>query len=302
MTFVTAIYNNNQTSIIGGRGRDLNFYKSSLKNIANLGYPIIIYTAPEDVENTESSLKEYFTSGLKVIPYKLEDFKYFQKFIEWKANNVNIEKINNDRNEVLCFSKIYWLKNATELNPFNSETFFWIDAGLTHHGIFPEATGGVELMTNPPSLVYYPLNENNIFCPQLGQNLKNKIKDDKMFFCSTPWQGGSEEHLSFLKKYFNIEPENIIFNKHLVAGIFGGKISTINSFLEKFDFFLDKFIDENIRCFEEQVYSTIIHAYPELFDLEHFYTWYFYSPGERCSYLKEEGDSFYKIFVRIKNG
>lgn len=300
MTFVSAIYNNNSSSIIGGRGRDLTFYISSLRNISNLGFPLIIYTSPEEVERTEKALEPFFKK-IKVIPYSLENFLYFEKFINWKKNNINLKNINNDRNEILCFSKPFWLKNATEHNYFNSEIFLWIDSGLTHHGIFPEKKGGVELLTNPPTSFYYPENTNNIFTPILGNNLKNIIKQDKMFFCSTPWRGETNFYINYLKKYNNLNPSTIKFNTHLVGGIFGSYIPTIKNFYSIYDIFLQNFLEEGERIFEEQIFSSMIHVYPELFDTYTFNTWYFYSPGERCSYLERDGDSFYKIFERLNS-
>jgi len=302
MTFVTCIYSNNPNSIIGGRGRDLSFFLPSLINISKLGFPLVLYTSPHLVERTFESLNGYFTAGLKVIGYDLEKFKHFDKFINWKKENIDFKHHTNDRNEILCYSKVYWLKFASENNFFNDDTFMWIDAGLTHHGIFPEAKGGVELLSKQLSSFYYPDNINNIFTPTLGNNLLKRIKEDKMFFCVTPWQGYNDTFHKFLNKHFNKKIEDIRLNKHLVAGIFGGKIGTINNFFEKYEVFLENIINDGIYCLEEQIYSVMYIMYPELFDYEFFETWWFYSPGERCSYLFTEGDSFYKIFERIKNG
>ena len=42
-----------------------------------------------------------------------------------------------DRCHVLCLSKVHWLAEQGRLNPFGSERFYWIDAGLSYPGLFP---------------------------------------------------------------------------------------------------------------------------------------------------------------------
>lgn len=299
MTLVSAIYNYGPSTKIGGRGFDIIFYLPTLVNISKLGFPLVLYTSPQNIETTYNLLEKYFINGLKVVGYELESFKHFDKFISWKEKNYNFTTSFNNRNEILCYSKAYWVKNAIEQNYFNTEVFAWIDSGLTHHGIFPEAEGGVELMTKPLESFYYPHNSKNIFTPTLGKKIANRMKSDKMFFCATPWQGGKEIYESFIIKHFNKPIEEILLEKHLVGGLFGSKNETFINFYEKYDNFLTKIINDEIYCLEEQIFSAMNVVFPQLFNYEEFGTWHFYSPGERCSYLNTEGDSFYKIFKRL---
>lgn len=299
MTLVSCIYNYGPSSIIGGRGWDLSFYISSLINISKLEIPLVIYTSPKLVESTYNTLSKYFSKGLKVEGYELENFRHFEKFISWKEKTIDKKNFYNNRNEILCYSKPFWLKSVAKNNYFNSESFAWIDSGLTHHGIFPEAKGGVELMTKPVETHYYPHNPKNIFTPELGKKIREKINQDKMFFCSTIWHGEKTMFKNFLLKNYNIDLLNVEFNKHLVGGLFGSKKETVYNFCDIFDNYLDNIIEEHLYCLEEQIISMMNVAIPHLFDCEFFSTWYYFSKGERCSYLQEEGDSFYKIFERI---
>ena len=299
MTFVTCIYNYGPNTVLGGRGYDLSFYLPTLINISKLGFPLVLFTLPQLVDATSEVLKKHFTSGIKVIWYELESFRHFEKFIKWKQENIDLKNYYNNRNEILCYTKVLWLKEATEKNYFNDTVFSWIDAGLTHHGIFPERKGGVELMTTPIDSFYYPHNENNIFTPTLGEKLSNKMNTEKMFFCATQWQGEKNKFQDFLIRNFNNFTVNDVLSKHLVAGIFGGKIETINKFYNLYNTFIDKIIEDKIYCLEEEIFSSMNVLSPELFGYEYFSVWHFYSPGERTSYLEGEGDSFYKIFERI---
>lgn len=299
MTLVSAIYKHNSRTLVGGRGRDVSFFISSLRNIVNLGMPLVLYTAPEEVDRTQALLLPIFKDKIKIIPHVLEEFKYFERFMAWKEKNIDLNTYINDRNETLCYTKAYWLKDAAEKNYFSTDNFFWIDSGLFHHGIFPEAVGGVELYTNPPDTVYYPHNVKNIFTPTLGEKLEKRIVPGKMFFCSTQMQGCTSRFESFIRKYYN--PINSHLGRHLVAGIFGSDKNTVINFADTFDDYLNKILDNEIYTFEEHIYSSMYTVNPNMFTLDNFDTWYFYSPGERTSVLSEEANSFYKIFTNILN-
>lgn len=294
-TFVTGIYGYGLTDLFGGRGRGINFFDSSLRNIANLGFPLIIYSDPKDVDNITSYISRY-CKQYKVIPWELERFEFHSIFSEYKKsifNNITL----NDRNETLCYSKAYWVKDAIEKNYFNSDCYFWIDSGLTHHGIIPEKVGGVELMQNIPSSQYYPQNPNNIFSPKLGNNIEAIVQNNKLLFCALPFQGCSSLIYKGITTLYNKEFSSI--SEHLVGGIFGGKQDIFLEFFNHYRHILKYFIEKRIHVLEEPIFSCMNVTHPELFDLHRFYTWHFYAPGERCSYLTEEGNSFYKIFTKI---
>lgn len=294
-TLVTAIYGYGPTTLVGGRGRNVYFYNSSLRNISNLGFPIVIYSQPEEVPLVNHFVSQYF-KDFKIIPYPLENFEYYQQFTDYKKTlfkHINL----NDRNEILCYSKSYWVKDAIEKNFFNTDNFLWIDSGLTHHGIIPEKVGGVELMQNIPLTHYYPHNPNNIFNPTLGSKIEASLLKDKLFFCSLPFQGGQEVLLKTTADFYGKTVNHL--SDHLIGGIFGGSKDIFLSFFEKYRALLKYFIDNRVYSLEEPIFSCLNLAHPELFDLHRFYTWYFYAPGERTHVLDREGDSFYKIFTKI---
>lgn len=304
MILVSAIYSNGVDSIIGGRGRNIDFYLSSLRNIASLEVPFILYTEPENVEQSYYLLSPYF-QYLKILPYKLSDFIYYDQFIDWKSKNVNFNTYLNDRNEILCYSKPYWVKDVIEKEYFKElnkeDQYLWIDSGLTHHGIFPEKVGGVELLVKYNNQYYYPHNKNNIFSPILIAKLSNYISSlNKLFFCSLEWQGDSFRILELLHKY-HINNSSFItaIKQHLIGGIFGGNKLLFLDFYEKYSNLLKIFIENGIHSYEEQIFSALNYMEPELLHTEHFDTWWFYSPGEPNSFLSSEANSFYKIFANL---
>jgi hypothetical protein len=298
MVLVSAIYQNGPSSVIGGRGRNISFYHSTLRNLGNLNVPFVLYCDPSNVDNYREILSPIFNE-LHVFGFKLEDFVYYQEFISWKETFWK-DIYLNDRNEVLCYSKLYFLKDVIDKKLFgDNKRYFWIDSGLTHHGLIPESIGGVELLTNPPADVYYPANPSNIFNPTFSEKLNNYIPQDKLFFCGHPLSCSNNEKLTELAAEMFEEEETKQAMYHIIGGIFGGNENLLIQLFDKYHVFLKKVIDNKIHVLEESILSSLFPYFEKIALLEKFSTWWFYMPGERNSMLTEEADSFYKIFTKI---
>jgi hypothetical protein len=296
LTFVTAIYGNGLDTVSGGRGRGVEFYKTTLKNIGNLKIPIVIYTNKENVENVEYYASQYF-EDYKIIPYDLNKAKFAKKVLKYKEKILNTIDLN-DRNHILCYNKAYWVKLCIEKNYYNSEKFLWIDSGLFHHGIIPEKHGGVELYRSDiPDSFYYPENKNNIFTPEFGKKLIKQIKSKKIFGCALGWQGCSQEICNIANIVFKKNITNISI--HVIGGIFGGYKEDFLKFFNLYEKLVKHCVDNEILFLEEPLFSCINAAYPEIFNLKTFDHWWFYMPNEPCHMLSEDANSFYKIFLNF---
>lgn len=294
-TLVTAIYGHSINTPHGGRGRHIHFYNSSLKNISNLGLPIVIYTDKNHAEIVESFVSSYM-KNYKIISQDIEDFEFAEQILNYKKRAItNIDL--NDRNHILCYRKPAWVKDAIEKNYFNTEKYMWIDSGLTHHGIFPEKVGGVELFINAPDDVYYPNNPNNIFTPVLGDKLNKTLDNYKIFACALALQGGDTLLRQITYSSLNVEVPHI--GSHIIGGLFGGHKDIFNEFYNVYYKILKHCVENDVLLLEEPIFSCVYTVYPELFDVHRFNTWYFYSPGERTHMCDEECDSFYKVFTRL---
>lgn len=298
-TLVTAIYGYGPNSEFGGRGRDIYFYNSVLRAISDLQLPIVIYARPDSIENIEHYVSSYL-QNYKIIPYELTDFIYCNEILQQKRE-MNDTSGPNDRNHILCYNKLFWVKDAAEKDLFKTDKFLWIDCGLFHHGIIPEKVGGVELTPAIIPSLYYPENTNSIFNPTFGSKLDKFIKKNKILACAHPAMGYLERQLQMTNTVFNCQAQYV--SNHIIGGIFGGYKNTVDIFFNMFKQILKYNVDNKYLLLEEPLFSCIEAAVPDLFDLQHFYHWYYYSPGERCSYLSEEGSSygqsFYKIFTNI---
>jgi len=296
-TIVTAIYDNGRESLIGGRGYGVETYLPSLINIANLGAPIVIFAPPKDVGRITQVVRPHF-ARFRVVPARLSEFEHYDRLLAWKQEYVG-SLVANDRNELLCFQKSYWVQRAIALRPFGHDSYFWIDSGLTHQGIFPRRVGGVELRVTFPPSHYYPRNRANIFRPALGAALAAAASRGRVVFCALPFARNAAEYEQVAADEFGNQPEQTRIIDHLVGGVWGGHRDDLRAVHHLYARLLERFIRERVYTLEEQVFSALYASFPDRFTVLRFGTWYFHSPGEPCSYLASDGDSFYKIFTRL---
>lgn len=299
MTLVTCIYGCRDSDIYGGRGWDLAVYQSTLVNLLNLNKPLVLFTDHESVERTEKFLSEYAINDFKVIGQSLSTFEFHDKFMAFKKD-IYESIVAKNRNEVLCYSKAFWVKQALDNKYFNSDVAFWVDAGLTHHGIFPEKFGGVEMRIPVKREWYYPQNPNNMFNPQLANKIYDKLDLSKIFSCALPMQGMVGDQELMIQEHYKLEHKPQLL-KHVIGGIFGGHKDIYNIFFERYKEMLNLYIDKRMYGTEEPILSALYSIFPEMFDLKFFDLWWFFSPGERTSYLSGEANSFYKVFANYLN-
>jgi hypothetical protein len=101
--------------------------------------PFIIFTEESLVESIKEVRKDLPT---EIIVESLDKIPYYhlkepiQNIIDSDFYNENMSDTNrvecgNSMYSVIQYSKFKWLKKATEINPFNSTFFFWLDAGAS---------------------------------------------------------------------------------------------------------------------------------------------------------------------------
>jgi hypothetical protein len=299
-TLVTALYHHSYDEIIGGRGWCFDFYSPPFLNILKLDLPIIIYTHEKVFGKLDKFMRKHRSGDYKIIIQNLNDFQYGPRILEVKRNSgwffedrlkSDIPYTYNDRNHTLCLSKLYWLNEAVNTNTYNSNSFFWIDGGLFHHGIFPEKFGGREKFSkqeNRPEL-YYPENKSSIFTPNMGKFLSNY----------------KEKFLTIIKEEMPIRPriKELIAplgHKHIdyiVGGLFGGDPNSINSVHKDFDEGLQICLDNDVVTLEEELLSCVALQHPHLYNKFYFSQWWHDIKGDPAYYDIDENEKcFYKLF------
>lgn len=177
ITLVTALYDINRDK--EGDGRTFDEYLSWFGETLKVKSPMVIFV---DKDLEEFVKKHRANLPTKIITQSLEEIPYY--FLK-----DDIQKILDDKNyqskigapqrveckmslyNVIIYSKFPWVKKVIEENPFNSEYFMWIDAGLSRffdqHGVsvqnqYPSDTAIETLLDNKDSVLihasmsYYP--------------------------------------------------------------------------------------------------------------------------------------------------
>jgi hypothetical protein len=138
-------------------------------------------------------------------------------------------------------SKMFMLNNVTIWNPFNSEYFFWIDAGITntvHYGYFTHDN----VFDNLPEFI----NHNNDFV-----------------FLTYPYIGGEEIHgfeRNGIARYSNTDYVKYVCR----GGFFGGKKQRINEINGLYYSYLQSSLDNGLMGTEESIFTIIMHNHSDI--------------------------------------
>jgi len=110
----------------------------SSKFILSLEYPLIIYTEEKLVDKIWSIRPKEYHNITTIISKPLSDiyyYKYVNKIKELQNSyiikNRSLEK-DTPFYTVLVNNKFWFIEDALELNPYNSEKFLWMDFGINH--------------------------------------------------------------------------------------------------------------------------------------------------------------------------
>lgn len=120
--------------------------------------------------------------------------------------------------------KLFLMQKAAHLNPFKSEFFAWVDAGITNYR-----------NKTPPTTVF----------PDPAK-LKTLPKDKLIFTASGPAKFKAEQ----------VSPTTYY---HFVSGTFMLHKAYIDSFVEKYSQYLDKYVPMKTTVFTEQVILTYMY-------------------------------------------
>lgn len=286
--FVTCIYNNLYGTEYGGRPARSIHYSYSLLSILNISNAtFVLYTSPEEVEeHTKFFYEENKISHTHLIikSFDLKDSKYFNEI----RNNKDLDKIKTiDRCYEIQFNKFYWLEKEIE---DNFTHYYWIDAGLSHVGLFPSKFS----TTNNSPQRYYSY---SVFNNKLLQNLID-YTEESVFILGKDNTGGNFWSQTLPSKYYTEYNRSV----HIIGGLFGGKKAQVQEYINLFDELLIKVLENGELYFEELLMSTLYFNYTDKFKMKYFQIWWHDESGlfPKDHTIYQENISFYKIFEDLQ--
>lgn len=246
-TFVTGLWNLGRDKIGGGFNRNFeSHYISQFKYLLQLDVNLIIF-CDEEVEKVvwqsrNSSNTVVYRKTLQDIKNSFDFFDKVQKIRnnpDWKNQSgwlVDSPQSSLEYYNPVIMSKFFMLHDSCIFNPFNSEYFFWIDAGIS----------------STVNLGYFTRFKVQDKLPEIAKNL---------LFLSFPYDGQVEVH-GFTKQPFN---EYCGTNSEYVArgGFFGGQIEYIKKFNSKYYHTLRETLDAGYMGTEESVFTILCYKFSE---------------------------------------
>lgn len=277
---ITSIYTKLWGTELGGRcGREWH-YKQSLLNILNLSpTKCICFTSTEEYDDLVTYFYETNQISKDILElrvFNLGDTKYFKKLRKKK----NIDEMKTiDRCYEIQYNKFFWFDLIEDR--FEYDRVYWIDAGLSYNGLFPE-----EFITDVSIHGSYKV---NLFTPKLLHNI-NKKTEDKIFILAKNNTDRFHWSKTVPEQYYN----EFDMSLHIIGGMFGGTPQMYELMRNNFEELLLKLIkNERSLYMEELIMSCLYYNNKDLYTTEFFDDWYKRSPDETGVRY------FYHIFVKL---
>lgn len=195
-------------------------YKDWFKNTLAINCPYVFFT--NDVDFIKGFRKDLPTFYIEC---KIDDFytyKYKDKILTHEIHCPSVE-LNMIWNE-----KIFMIKKAKDINPFNSSWFYWIDAGICVY------------RNSPPPIRPFP---------EMGK-LRLIPKDKFIYSQSEPYNEG----LVDIANYY-----------HHVSGTYLLHKNIIDSFTELYEEYLEKLMGLTNIWTDQVILTHIYKDKPEMF-------------------------------------
>lgn len=200
-----------------------NQFNNWFKNTLSINCPYVFFTNKKSIEVIKKYRKDLPTYYIEC---EIEDFYTYQfkdKMIIHERHCPSIE-LNLVWNE-----KLFFIKKASVINPFNSDWFKWIDAGICVYRDIP-----------PPSQ------------PFPNMDKLNDLPKDKFIYSSSDEY--DKELVAASSYYHHISGTSYVLHKDI-----------INNFLEIYTLYLNRLLDKNNIWTDQVVLTHIYKDNPHLF-------------------------------------
>jgi len=238
----------------GRSDRSEKTYLNNFKNVLSLEHNMTIFI-PKEYEAFVLNERRDMLDKTKIIFVELSDIKnnYFTKYwnlvenirtnSDWIDSVSWLKKVPQGFSEwynPIVMSKVFFIYDSYKINSFNSDTFIWIDAGITQHI------------------------SNKLVCNRSIQNMSNHIKT--VLFPSVNYTG-TEIHgfdYSGFRKYTDIIPTWLCR-----ATIFGCDKKYIEIFKNEYDYYLNDTLQRGYLGTEESIFNLLSCVNPIIYHRYH---------------------------------
>jgi hypothetical protein len=244
------------------KDRPPNFYLHSCNTTLSVNANLVIFTEEKFKPILEKLRPDHLKNNTKFIICNFEDFhlyKYRNKIAENRKKNLIADPRNTVSYYLCCMTRYSMVKQVTELNPFNSTHFGWIDFGIERQGF-----------KNASSL-------DNVI----------HLYRDKVSACYINYI--PQKTVDNLKEYFQ-------WGRCAIAsGFFTGNLKNIQKFCRLVELQFITYVELGFGHADEQLFSPIYFSNPDLF---HFYFGDYRSIITNYCQIREDIDSIFLHFIQ----
>lgn len=235
-------------------------FRYSLCSIANTNLDIVCYCSKKEYDEIKSVLDERLVKNVTLKIFELENLSYHKRMKEIRLDNPDNNLLKTPH-EVM-WGKYYFLDKEID---GNYDYYYWIDAGISHPGLFPlkYGTGKGDGMSRNPETWNFP----GIFNQELFNNI-NSYVGEKLLDIRTEICNYSRDDI---KTYLELNEVNE--NSLTIGGIVGGHKSLIKWFTNKYEEYGNLCLKNKTILDNEQILSAITFKYKENYKSFTFSTW-----------------------------
>ena len=212
-----------------------NKYTEWFKNSLQINCPYVFFGNKETIEIVKKYRHHLPTF---YVEYRIQDFitnKYKNKMLTHPIHCPSVE-LNMIWNE-----KIFLIQKALEINPFSSDFFFWVDAGICKYRM------------NPPPSISFP----NI-------NKLHTLPKDKFIYSSSNYY--NELNVKTDMYYHHISGTSYIIHKNIIDKFVKIYENYLNTLINKDNIWTDQVILTHIFKDHKELFYNVCHGYGEIVD------------------------------------
>jgi hypothetical protein len=169
---------------------------------------------------------------------------------------------------------------------------YWIDVGLSHHGIFPKKYNPNSHLATGMSYDFNTYSFTNLFNEDLFKGI-NSFVGDRLLSLDNELKFHNVDELN------RVLEGNFRFNNLSVGGILGGHISKIKWLIDKFNLMGERSLSKNVILNHEAIISFIKEETTENFERFVFQTWYHEDTEGMSDFIIKEQIHFSHFFDMI---
>jgi hypothetical protein len=259
-------------------------YLHSMRVLNNMGIEIVCYCNDTQLELLTNYIDEFELNNIKLKVSNLSDSPFASRMKDIKENTNNFKFYHE-----VDWNKLYLLEKEYDES---YDYLYWIDVGLSHHGIFPKKYNPNSHLSTGMSSDFNTYSFTNLFTQNLFKGINNFVGERLLSL---------DNELKFHNVYElnEVLEGNFTFDSLSVGGILGGHISKVKWLIDRFNLMGEKSLNKNIILNHEAIISFIKEETPENFKRFFFQTWYHEDTEGMDDYIIKEQIHFSHFFDMI---